>query len=273
MTVDWVTNEPTRGFGSLRLRELWARRELAVLFARRDFKVRYRQTVFGVLWALLEPLVGAAALVLVFGTLAGVAPGEVPHLPFAVVGFAAWSYFASAANGASQSLVAHSDLVTKVYFPRLLLPLGALLPGLVDLAIGLSLGLALGLLAGLSPGPAVALLPMWVVLLVAATAGLGVSFGALNVRFRDVRYVFSMVTQVLFFLTPIAYSEDLVTGGWAVLYGLNPFAGIVSGLRWSLLGVGGPQSWWLASLGSTLVLVVVAVVVFQRGERRFADII
>lgn len=271
----WTVNEPSQGFlRSLRFAELWAARDLAVLFAGRDLKVRYRQTLFGVVWAVLQPLAGATALVLVFGGLAEVSTGDVPHLPFAIVGFAAWSYFAAAAGGVSQSLVSHSDLVTKVYFPRLLLPIGALLPGLVDLAIGLLLASAVAVWLGVAPGLAVVTLPVWVVLLVAASAGIGLVFCSLNVRFRDVRYVFPMLVQLLFFLTPIAYPADLVSGGWRYVYGLNPFAVVVSGLRWALLGPAeGPRAWWSMSVVTTVVLFALGLWLFQRGERRFADII
>jgi lipopolysaccharide transport system permease protein len=273
MAEQWLVNEPTRGLRAFRVSELWESRDLALLFATRDLKVRYRQAVFGVAWALVQPLLGALVLVFVFGRVAEISTGDVPHLPFALIGYAAWTYFSASSSAASQSLVQHADLVTKVYFPRLLLPIGALLPRLLDLGIGLVLGLGVAAWLGVGPPWAFTLVPAWIALLVLASTGFALLFGALNVRFRDAQFIFPMLVQILFFLTPIAYPAGLVSDRWLTIYALNPFAGIVSGLRWSLIGAGHPESWWLISMASALVILAVGAVVFQQGERRFADVI
>ena len=273
MTTEWIVNRPRRGLGGLRLREHWDARELALIFANRDFKVRYRQTLLGLLWALLQPLAGAAALVVVFGRLAGVSTGDVPHLPFAIVGFAAWSYFASATAAASETLLTNQNLITKVYFPRLLLPVGVMLPPLIDLAVGLALGGVVGLLAGVVPGWPLLTFPVWILFLIVPTAGVGLTFGALNVRFRDVRFVWPILLQVLFFLTPVAYPASLVDGPLRYLYALNPFAGTISALRWSMFGTGRFESWWVVSLGAGLIVFILGLLIFHHNERRFADVI
>jgi lipopolysaccharide transport system permease protein len=270
---DWVVNQPTRGMRSLRLGELWAGRDLMWLLAARDLKVRYRQTALGVLWAVIAALTGSLVLVLVFGRFAGVSTGTVPHVPFVIVGFAAFTYFSASAGAASQSLVDHIDLVTKVYFPRLLLPLGMMLPAFVDLGIGLALAVVAAIVTGVEFGWALVAVPLWVLLLWAASAGIGLTFCALNVRFRDVRYVFPLVIQLLFFLSPVAYPASLVHEDWLYVYGINPFAGILTALRWSILGGGEPAAWWLVSSATALALLVVGVASFKRSERRFADII
>ncbi|MFN8020407.1 MAG: ABC transporter permease [Acidimicrobiales bacterium] len=270
---DWIVNEPKRGWRRLALGEAWRRRDLALTFATRDFKVRYRQTILGVAWALLEPLAASIALVLVFGRLAKVAPEGTSHLAFTLAGFAAWSYFSSASSAASQSLVGQVDLITKVYFPRILAPIGSLLPGVVDMGIALVLASIVAAIDGQFPGIELLALPVALALLVLATVGVSLVFATLNVRFRDVRYTYPMLLQVLFFLTPVAYSPDLVDGAWAWVYGLNPFAGIVSAIRWSLLGADQPHAWWLSSVGVSVVLLVLGVTLFQQAERRFSDVI
>ncbi len=270
---DWIVNEPKRGWRRLALGDAWRRRDLALTFATRDFKVRYRQTLLGVAWALLEPLAGSIALVLVFGRLAQVAPDGTSHLAFTLVGFAAWSYFSGSSSAASQSLVGQVDLITKVYFPRILAPIGSLLPGVVDMSIAFVLALIVGAVDGTLPGIEILVLPVCVIALVTATAGISLVFATLNVRFRDVRYTYPILLQVLFFLTPVAYSPDLVDGRWAWVYGLNPFAGTVSALRWSLLGAERPETWWLSSLAMTVVLFLIGVAMFQQAERRFSDVI
>jgi lipopolysaccharide transport system permease protein len=271
--ADWVVNRRRRGLGRLQLREHWDSRHLAMIFAKRDLTVRYRQTVLGVAWALLQPMVGAAALVVVFGRLAGVSTGEVPHLPFALVGFAAWTYIAGSTAAASETLIANQNLVTKVYFPRLLLPASTMLPGLVDLGIGLLLGVAVAAMAGILPGWQLLTTPVWILWLIVPSMGLGLMFGALNVRFRDVRFVWPILLQVLFFLTPVAYPADLVSGALRYVYALNPFVGVVSALRWSLFGLGPFQAWWLISFSTGIAVFGAGLLVFSHNERRFADVI
>jgi ABC-type polysaccharide/polyol phosphate export permease len=271
--VAWVENRPTRGRRAVDRRELWQYRELVRFLAGRDLKVRYKQAALGVGWAIVRPLVGALTLTVVFRAVVDLPSDGLPYVPFALVGYSAWAYVSASLGGAGASLVTNSALITKVYFPRLLAPLAAVLPGLVDLAVA-TLPLAVAMVwAGIAPGPEVLALPLWVTGLMATAFGVGLWFATLNVRYRDAGALLGVALQLLFFLSPIAYPASQVPGDWRFAYFLNPVAGLVSGLRWSLLG--GP--WPGAPLAVSAAVVVVALGgglrYFQAAERRFADVI
>lgn len=272
-TPEWVENRPTKGGRALDLRELWRYRELARFFALRDLKVRYKQAAFGLGWAILRPIAGAIVLTVVFRRVAGVPSDGLPYVPFALLGYSAWSYFSTGLLSAASSLVANSSLITKVYFPRLLAPAAAVAPGLVDLAVALVPLAAVMTWTGATPGIGVVTLPLWVAALAVTTLGIGLWFATVNVRYRDAGALLGLLMQLWFFLTPVAYPASAVSARWRALYHLNPMAGIVGGLRWSLLD--GPWPGWpLAVSAAVAALVTVGGVwTFRAGERYFADVI
>ena len=269
----WIENGPTDGRRTLRLEELWRYRELVGFLALRDVKVRYKQAVFGGVWAILQPLAGAAIFTVVFGRLAGVSSGDVPYLVVAFASFTLWSYFSSALDTARMSLVANSALVTKVYFPRLVAPLAGVLPGLIDL--GVAMVVLVGMMAWnrIVPGWAVLAAPLFLLGAMAVAFGVGTLFAALTVQYRDVQQVFGFVSQLWLFATPVAYPPGLVTGGWRWVYHLNPMVGVIEGWQWSLLGGAAPGADALVSLAVGLALLVTGLRVFQRTESKFADVI
>jgi lipopolysaccharide transport system permease protein len=269
----WVDNRPGRGVRGPNLRELWRYRELGGFLALRDLKVRYKQAVFGAAWAVFQPLAGVVVFTAVFRRLAKVPSHDIPYPLFALAGLAVWSYHASGVTRATQSLVGNAPLVTRVYFPRLLVPLAAVLPGLVDLALSL---LLLGVLLGIyqaAPGWAALTIPLWLVALVATSLGVGLWLSALNVQYRDVNHAITLLVQLWLFVSPVAYPSSMVRGGWRVVYALNPMAGVIDGFRWALLRGPPPGPTLLVSLAVTAVLLVTGTLYFQRTERRFADVI
>jgi lipopolysaccharide transport system permease protein len=269
----WVENSPSRGFRGPGLRELWRYRELGGFLALRDLKVRYKQAVFGAAWAVFQPLAGVVVFTLVFGRLAKVPSDGIPYPLFVFVGLAVWSYHASSVTRATQSLVGNAPLVTKVYFPRQLVPLAAVLPGLVDLALSLLMLGVLLVVYQTVPGWAVLTLPLWLVALVATTFGVGLWLSALNVQYRDINHAITLFVQLWLFVSPVAYPSSMVEGGWRLLYALNPMAGVIDGFRWALVRGPGPGPSLLISLAVTAVLLASGVLYFQRTERRFADVI
>jgi lipopolysaccharide transport system permease protein len=269
----WIENRPSRGLRGLDLRELWQYRELAGFLALRDLKVRYKQAAFGAAWAVLQPLVGVVVFTVVFRRLARVPSEGIPYPVFAFLGLAVWAYVSSGVTKVSQSLVSNSPLITKVYFPRLLAPLASALPGLLDLALSL---IVLGLLMvvyHVTPSWALLTLPLWLIGLVAATLSVGLWLAALNVQYRDVNHVVTLLVQFWLFVSPVAYPSSLVPDAWRPLYALNPVAGLLEGFRWAMLGAPWPGAWLVLSLSVTVVLLVSGVLYFQRVERRFADVI
>jgi lipopolysaccharide transport system permease protein len=270
----WVENAPSRGwFPRLDLAELWASRELVLILALRNIKIRYKQTVLGVGWAILQPLAGVAIFTVVMRRLVNVPSEGIPYPVFVYAGLAVWLYFANGANTAAESLAQYRDLVTKVYFPRLLAPLAAVMPSLLDLGISiLAVGVFMAIF-GVAPSWQIVLLPLWIVAAVATTFGVGVWLSALNARYRDVRNALTFLLQIWLFATPVAYPSSLVHGGWRFLLYVNPVAGVVTGFRWSLVGAQRPGLAALVSLASGLVVLVSGLVYFARVERRLADFV
>jgi ABC-type polysaccharide/polyol phosphate export permease len=269
----WVENRPGRRFLGPDLRELWRYRELGGFLALRDLKVRYKQAVFGAAWAVFQPVAGVVVFTLVFRRLAKVPSDGIPYPLFVFAGLAVWTYHASSVTRATQSLVGNAPLVTKVYFPRLLVPVATVLPGLVDLALSLVM---LGVLLGayrVAPSWAVLTLPLWVVALVATTLAVGLWLSALNVQYRDVNHAITLLVQLWLFVSPVAYPSSMVRGGWRLLYALNPMAGVIDGFRWALVRGPRPGATLLVSIAVTAALLASGVLYFQRTERRFADVI
>jgi lipopolysaccharide transport system permease protein len=268
----WVENRPSTGWlPRLDLRELWAYRELALFLALRDLKLRYKQTAFGVAWAIIQPLGAAAIFTIVFGRLAGLPSDGLPYAVFVFAGMIAWSYVSSAVGAAAESLVEHRGLVTNVYFPRLLAPLAAVVPGVLDLVISLVILAAFMAAYGVAPSAALLLLPFWLVALVGTALAAGLWLSALNVLYRDVRYALGFLIQLWLFTSPIVFPSSLVDGDWNYVYSANPLVGALDGFRWSLLGAPAPGTEDLVSLGVGLLLFAGGIVYFRRVERRLGD--
>ncbi len=262
------------GWRPVNLAELWQRRELLFQLVRRDVSVRYKQTALGLAWAVLQPVAAMAAFSLVFGRLIGVPSDGVPYPLFALAGLLPWTYFATAVAHGSTSLVANTSLISKVYFPRLIIPLASALAPAVDLAVGLLALLVVLIVARLGPGWQISLLPLFALMAIAAALAVTVWAAALDVQYRDVRYVVPFVVQVLMFVTPVVYPASLVDSSLHPLLGLNPMAGVVEGWRWSLLGRPAmPWSIVVTSSATTTLLLVGGVFYFRRVERGFADVI
>jgi ABC-type polysaccharide/polyol phosphate export permease len=269
----WVENRPRTGLLRLDLGELWAYRELAGFMALRDVRVRYKQAALGIGWAVFQPLAGAVVFTFVFQRLADVQSDGLPYPVFAFAGLLAWNYTSGAVIKATQSLVSNAGLVTKVYFPRLLIPLAAVLPGLLDLAVTLPVLAVLCIAYDVGPGWAVLTLPLWIAAAMVVAFAVGMLLAAVNVRYRDVNQAISLAVQLWLFLSPVAYPTSTVPEAWQPVYALNPMVGVVEGFRWCLLGGPAPGPWSLLSAAVTLALLGVALVYFQRTERRFADVI
>jgi lipopolysaccharide transport system permease protein len=269
----WIENRPSRGFRGINPRELWQFRELAGYLALRDLKVRYKQAVFGVGWAVLQPLVGMVVFTIVFRRMVRAPSDGIPYPVFAYVSLSAWAYLSAGVTKATQSLVNNSALVTKVYFPRLLAPIAAVLPGVLDLVLSLSV---LGLLIpayGVDLTWAALTLPLWFIGLVVVALGVGLWLGTLNVHYRDVNQAITLLVQLWLFISPVAYPTSSVPREWVHLYALNPVVGVIEGFRWSILGTPWHGSIVLISLSSAVLLLSSGLIYFQRAERRFADVI
>jgi lipopolysaccharide transport system permease protein len=270
----WTENRPSRGWlPRLETHELWSYRELAVALALKDLKVRYKQTFFGVAWAIIQPLLGVLIFSVFFGRLAGLPSDGIPYPVFVYAGLTFWTFFSTGISAAAQSLVDDRDLVTKVYFPRVLAPAAAVLPGLVDLAVSLGIVVVFMAIYGVAPSLPLVVLPLWIVggVLLAFASGLWLS--ALNVKYRDVRYALPFLVQLWFFASPVVFSSSLVEGGWRYVFALNPVMTLIDGFRWSLVDGPGPGAEGLVSLAVGLVVLGSGLVYFRRVERTFADLI
>lgn len=269
-----VVVRPTRGLRGVQLRELWDSWELLLFLAWRDVKVRYKQTVLGAAWAVLQPLLTMLVFTLFFGRLAGLPSDGLPYSLFAYTALVPWQFCALAVTQASNSLVANQNLITKVYFPRLLVPLAAVLASFVDFAVAMVLVAGMMAYHGIAPTAAVAALPLLTLLAAATALGVGLWLSALNVQYRDVRYAIPFVVQLWLFLSPVAYPTSLVPEPWRVVFGLNPMASVVDGFRWALLGAPpAPASMFLVSATVTVIVLGAGVLYFRQVERTFADIV
>jgi lipopolysaccharide transport system permease protein len=270
----WVENRPpARWLPSLDLRELWQHRELALVFALKDIRVRYKQTLFGVAWAILQPLLGALIFTIFLGRLAHVSSGGLPYPVFVYSGLTIWLYVSGAVSSSAQSLIENRNLVTKVYFPRLLAPAAAVVPGLVDLVPSLAILAVFLLVYDVTPGAAVVLLPFWIAAAAVLSLAVGLWLSALNVRYRDVRYALPFLLQAWMFGSPVVYAGALVQGPWRYLYALNPMVAILEGFRWSVAGAAPPDSSAFVSAAVLVLLAVGGVVYFRRVDQSLADMI
>ena len=270
--VPEIVIRPSPGWRWLDLRELWVYRELIYFLTWRDIKVRYKQTAIGVAWAVLQPLAMMAVFTLFFGRMAKIPSEGVPYPVFVLAGLVPWQLFSRALSDSSGSLVTDQRLVTRVYFPRLIVPLSTVLAAIVDLLVALGLLLISMPILGVWPDARILFLPAFVLLLVVTALGAGFWLSALNVEYRDVRYAVPFLTQFWLFVTPVIYPTSQVPEGWRFLYALNPMVSAVEGFRWSLLGVGeGPSAVMAISAAVALLLFLTGIVWFRRLERTFVD--
>jgi len=264
---------PPQGWASLGLKELWEYRELLYFLTWRDVKVRYKQTVLGAAWAIIQPLFMMVVFSLFFGHLAGMPSDGIPYPVFAFCGLLPWQLFAHSLTESSNSLVANERLITKVYFPRLVVPISAVFGGIIDFAIAFLILVGMMAYFGLAPGWAILTLPGFMLLAVATALGAGLWLSALNVQYRDVRYTINFLIQFWLFATPVAYPSSIVPERWRAFYGLNPMAGVVEGFRWALLGKSPPSFALLAVSVAVVVLILIGgLYYFRRMEGKFADI-
>jgi lipopolysaccharide transport system permease protein len=264
---------PAKGWASLNLRDLWEYRELLYFLTWRDIKVRYKQTALGAAWAILQPLLTMVVFSIFFGRLAKVPSDGLPYPIFTYTALLPWQLFAYAMNQAGNSLVGNQNLITKVYFPRLVIPISAVMAGLVDFVIAFVVLLGMMAYYGIFPTARIFVLPGFILFAVITSLAVGLWLSALNVKYRDVRYTMPFLTQFWLFVTPVAYPSSLVPEAWRPLYGLNPMAGVVEGFRWALLGKGEVGPLLLVSVAVVLVLLVGGLAYFRRMERTFADIV
>lgn len=269
-----LTIRPSSGWASLGLGELWEYRELLYFLTWRDIKVRYKQTALGAAWAIIQPVFMMVVFSLFFGRLARVPSDGIPYPIFAYCALLPWQLFAHALGESSNSLVANERLITKVYFPRLVVPISAVLGGLVDFAIAFVVLLAMMAYYGIVPRLAIITLPFFILLAVMTALGVGLWLSALNVQYRDVRYTLTFLTQFWLFATPVAYPSSIVPESWRAVYGLNPMAGVVEGFRWALLGKAEAPGTLLFVSGIAVILILIGgLFYFRRMEETFADVV
>jgi lipopolysaccharide transport system permease protein len=265
--------EPSKGLVSINLRELWEYRELLYFFVWKDLKVRYKQTILGVAWAILQPVLTMIIFSIFFGRLAAVPSDNLPYPIFNFSALVPWTFFANALVNGSNSLVINANMLKKIYFPRMTLPIATVLSGLVDFALAFIILIVMMLYYGRVPTINVLWLPLF--LLLALTTSLGVSLwlSAMNVQFRDIRYTIPFLTQAWLFATPIAYASSLLPEPWKTLYGLNPMAGVVEGFRWALLGTEtAPGPIIFVSSLAAITFFISGAFYFRKMEKGFADV-
>lgn len=270
-----VVIEPRSGWRAIDLAELWRYRDLLYFLAWRDVKVRYKQTVLGAAWAVIQPVMTMAVFSVFFGRLGGLDrhTGDVPYPVFVYAGILPWTFFAAAVTQSSQSLISSSNLITKVYFPRLIVPLSSIGAGLVDFAISFGVMLVLMAAWGVAPSPQLALAPLLVAGTLLAALGAGTLLAALTVEYRDFRYVVPFLVQIWMFVSPVAYPLEVVPEEWQLAYAINPLAGLISGYRAAFLG--GALRWDLLAVSMSVAALsfVAGALYFRRVERRFADVV
>lgn len=265
---------PSHGLVALNLRDLWIYRELVFFMLWRDLKVRYKQTLLGAAWAVIQPVVTMLVFNFIFGKVGKVPSEGLPYPLFSFSALLPWGLFATALNYGSRSLVSNHSMITKIYFPRLVLPLASVLAGVVDFAIAFVILIGMMIYYGVMPTPYIWTLPFFILLALVTALGVALWLSAINVRYRDVNHALPFLTQLWLFITPVAYSSRLVSEKWQLIYSLNPMAGVVNGFRWALFGSGeGPGASLWISVGVAVLLLVSGLFYFRSMERTFADLI
>jgi lipopolysaccharide transport system permease protein len=265
--------EPRKGWWHLNWRDLWDYRELLFFLVWRDIKVRYKQTLLGASWALIQPTLQLVVFTIIFGRLAGVNTNGIPYPLFNLAGLLPWQFFANTVAQAANSLVGSASIVRKVYFPRLAIPTASVLAGTVDFGLSFLILLALMFWYQWAPTPAVFLLPLFMLLGMITALGVGFWLSAINARYRDVRHATPFLIQLWLFATPVVYPSNLIEGHWQIVYALNPMVSVVEGFRWALLGTQPPSLLMFISVTTAVALFSSGLLYFQTVERKFADII
>ncbi|MDA8156614.1 MAG: ABC transporter permease [Actinomycetota bacterium] len=269
-----VRIKPSSGLVSLKLNELWEYRELLYFLTWRDIKVRYKQTLLGAGWAVIQPFFTMVVFSLFFGKLAKMPSDNVPYPIFSFAALVPWTFFSNGMGQASNSLVGSANLITKVYFPRLAIPLASVLVGAVDFTLSFAVLIGMMFYFGLTPTLNIVWLPLLIVLVIVTSLGIALWLSALNVKFRDVRYVIPFLTQIWMFATPIAYPSSLLKQPWNTVYGINPMVGVVEGFRWALLGTKtAPGLMVIVSAAMSVLLLVTGAIYFRSMEKTFADLV
>jgi len=269
-----ISIQPSRGWVPLKLGELWEYRELLYFFVWRDVKVRYKQTILGAAWAIIQPFFTMVVFSLFFGKLGKIPSDGVPYPIFSFAALVPWTYFASALNQSSNSVVSSANLIKKVYFPRLVVPVAGVFSGIVDFTLALIVLFGMIFYYGIVPTFHALWIPLFLLLALITSLGVGLWLSALNVQYRDVRYVLPFISQVWLFSTPIAYPSSLLSEPWRTLYGLNPMVGVVEGFRWALLGTNtAPGPIIIVSSLAALVILIGGAFYFRRMEKNFADVV
>ena len=268
-----ITIEPQRGWASLELGDLWRYRELLLLLTWRDIKVRYAQTVLGATWAVIQPVLTMIIFSVIFGQLAKLPSDGIPYPIFTYVALLPWQLFSFSLTNSSNSLVASEKLISKVYFPRLVIPIASVLPALVDFAISFLVLIGMLIYYQIPLTARILTLPLFLLLAVMSALAVGLWLSALNVEYRDIRYVVPFMTLFWQYATPVAYSASLIPEKWRLLYGLNPMTGVVEGFRWALLGSGRVDGMVWVSIVIIIVILISGLAYFKRMEATFADVI
>jgi len=267
--------KPTTGFAALNLRDFWNYRELILFMIWRDIKVRYKQTLLGALWAVIQPVMTMLVFNFLFNNVAKVSSDGIPYPIFSFTALLPWGLFTTALNQASRSLTSNRNMITKTYFPRLVLPIASVLGGLVDFLIALVILFGMMFYFDMTPTiSAIWAVPLFVLLAIVTALGVALWLSAINVKYRDVGYALPFLTQFWLFITPVAYSSSVISDEWQLVYSLNPMAGVVNGFRWALLGAGNPPDVNVAiSAGIAIIILLSGLVYFRNMERTFADTI
>jgi lipopolysaccharide transport system permease protein len=272
--VQFLRIQPTKGWVSLRLSELWDYRELFYFLVWRDIKVRYKQTALGITWAIMQPIFTVVIFSVFFGRLAKIPSDGIPYPLFSFTALVPWTFFSYGLNQSSNSLVGSANLITKVYFPRLAVPIASIVAGTVDFLLAFVVLIAMMVYYRVPPTRNIMFLPLFFLLTVVTSLGVGLWLSALNVKFRDVRLALPFLVQLWMFATPIAYPSSLLHGSWRNVYGLNPMVGVVEGFRWALLGVKNPPGTIIyVSAMIAMLLLTGGVMYFRRMEKTFADLV
>ena len=272
-SIPTVVIRPSRGWIPINFRDLWAYRELLYFLIWREIKVRYKQTLLGFAWAIIQPLFMMIVFTLFFGNLAKVPSEGVPYPLFSYAALLPWTLFAEGITRSSNSLVQDANLIRKVYFPRLIMPLAGVISPLVDFAIAFAILVVLMFYYGYAPTVTVLWLPVFILLALMTTVGVGLWLSTINVKYRDVRYVIPFIVQLWLFASPVVYSSGLLPERYQAIYGLNPMAGVIEGFRWALLGTKPPGHLIAVSVVIVVVVLISGAFYFRRSEKKFADVV
>ncbi|MGA7627261.1 MAG: ABC transporter permease [Methanoregula sp.] len=272
-TIPTLIIRPPQKWVPVDLHELWAYRELIAAFTLRDVKLRYKQTGLGIAWAVLQPVLTMVIFTIIFGGLAKIPSNGVPYPLFVLAALLPWMLFSDGLTRSTTSMVANSPIMTKVYFPRLIMPLSSIISPLVDFGVSFIILIAMMIYYGYAPTLNIVFLPLFLLLALATSLGVGLWLSALNVKYRDFQYTIPFIIQIGMYASPVVYASSLVPASLRVWYGLNPMAGVIEGFRWTLLGSGTPSAMVLVSVGMVIVILVTGILYFRRMEQYYADIV